>query len=198
MKIACDVDGTLMKTTSFICSLINFRHGTKFSFKDVDSWDFWQKNGFEKDFYEGYDFLDEFGRLSIEPYDKYTLNALGTINNIQNYHGRAIHLDFVTANKDKSTTHIRDWIELKKRKYLGPYWINCLGRTGCDAKLALDYDLYIDDNPELSIKIKDYPNKKLLLPNCPWNKEIKNCEQVTRFESWAEVSGLVKTILENK
>jgi 5'(3')-deoxyribonucleotidase len=196
MKIACDVDGTLMKTTSFICSLINFRHGTNFSFKDVNSWDFWQKNGFEKDFYEAYNFLDEFGRGSIQPYDEHTLSSLGKINSFDNEFGRLIHLDFVTANNSDSEVHIRDWITNNKRPYLGPYWINCLGRTTCDAKLALDYDLYIDDNPELAIKIKDYPNKKLLLPNCPWNKNIKDCEQVARFESWNEVPILTKRKLD--
>lgn len=190
LKIAIDYDGTIAKTMEFVCELINLQTGRNYNYKDVKSWDFWEKEGWEKQFWNSYNFLDKNGRLSIKPYDDHVFKSLDKL-----VEGR---LDIVTANNEIAANDIASWVD-----YYGNYdhdyrWldfkVNCIGRKTAAEKLSLDYDLYIDDNPNLAIEAANHPNKRVLLANAPWNKEIPNSFNVRRFESWEEIPKLIESI----
>lgn len=180
-KIAVDFDGTLAKTSCFICELINFKTGHNHTYKDINKWNYWQEVGLEKEFWAAYDFMDKKGRLSLEPYDEYTIPCLREMSS-----QKGDSVDIVTANNQSAKSHIEDWIKYKGVYKASPLNLNvvCLGRVSCKEKLELDYDIYIDDNPNMAQEISNFPKKFLFLANAPWNKDIKNTENVKRFESW--------------
>lgn len=192
LKVSVDCDGVLMKTSCAICELINLMTYRNYKFKDINSWDFWEKEGWSKQFWEAYNYFDRQGRLNIKPYDYYLFDALTDINSIIG--GK---FDIVTANNQDSAAHIEDWMlwnwysmgyEMRYPKFE----IKCLGRVTCKEKLSLGYDIYLDDNPNMAAEIVNFPEKQMILFNCPWNKHIKSNNQVTRVESWKEVPDLIK------
>lgn len=190
LKIAVDYDGCLAKTMDFVCELINFKTGNNHTYKEINRWTYWEDIGLGKEFWDCYDFLDKNGRLLIKPYDRYVTNSLDEINRLIG------SFDIVTANNKSAGNQIEEWIYMI---YINPenvpiFNINCIGRKTAAEKLELNYDIYIDDNPNLAEAAIDFPNKKILLANAPWNKHIKNSFNVKRFESWKEIPKLIKNI----
>lgn len=194
MKIAIDVDGTILKTMCFVCSLINFKLGTNYTFKDIKNWTYWQDIGLDKEFWETYNFMDCYGRLLIKPYDSYVFSSLSKINSIINN-----KFTLLTANNESAEPSIYEWMEINcgnPELYLPWFDIKCIGRTTCKEKLGLDFQIYLDDNPNMADEIVNFPDKKMILFNCPWNKNVKETNQVKRVESWKEVPGLIKNIMQ--
>ena len=193
IKIAIDFDGTISKTMDFVCNQINFKHGKTFSHKDIKTWSFWEDIGLGDDFWEIYDQMDkEYGRLHIKPYDNYIFDSLMEIELFT--HQR---FDILTCNNESARPHIEDWMifNMTKARKHSLFNIKCLGRTTCKEKLALDFDLYLDDNPNMAEEIVNFPDKKMILFNCPWNKNVIETDQVKRVESWKEVPDLIKKFL---
>lgn len=60
-----------------------------------------------------------------------------------------------------------------------------------DSKLTLDYDVLIDDNPNLVNAIRKYGNRKLLLYDQPWNKNLQDKERVIRVHNWNQIGTLL-------
>jgi 5'(3')-deoxyribonucleotidase len=56
-----------------------------------------------------------------------------------------------------------------------------------DIKLTLDYDIYIDDNPNLVEPIKKLKGKRLLLYDQPWNQNISDSKNILRVFSWRDI-----------
>ncbi|MHA1391694.1 MAG: 5' nucleotidase, NT5C type, partial [Promethearchaeota archaeon] len=56
-----------------------------------------------------------------------------------------------------------------------------------DIKLKQNYDLYVDDNPNLVEPIKTMKNRTLLLFDQPWNQNSVCEENVHRVHNWEEV-----------
>lgn len=192
LKIAVDVDGTIMKTMCFVCSLINFKTGSNYTFKDIDRWTYWQDVGLNDVFWEAFDFLDSHGRLLIKPYDNDVFHSLVEINEIIKN-----KFTLLTANNESAEPSIYEWMEVKcgnSELYLPWFDIKCTGRTTCKEKLALDFNLYLDDNPQMTEEIVNFPDKQMILFNCPWNKNVKESFQVKRVESWKEVPDLIKNL----
>lgn len=196
LKIAVDFDGTLARTADFICELINFRTGSNHTYKEINSWDYWENIGKGKDFWDAYDFMDKNGRLLIKPYDNYVFESLRKINSLK---WNEFHI--VTANNEEAANQIYNWVDtygfFNEDDYLR-FNVHCIGRKTSAEKLELDYDLYIDDNPGLALEAKNYPNKTILLANAPWNKHVPNTNNVFRFQSWKEIPELVKIITSPK
>jgi len=198
INIAVDFDGTICRTMDFICDQINFKYNKNYTHKDIDRWTFWEESGHEKDFWDIYTYMDTKGRLMLQPYDNYVLKSLSEISLITEK-----PFDILTANDKAAAPSIYKWITYyngygKDEVFSYPnIVVKCLGRVSPLEKLKLDYNLYIDDSPGIAKLMKKFPDKRLLLPNTPWNKEIKNSFNVRRFESWKEVPGLVKNIIKN-
>ncbi|MBN1800333.1 MAG: hypothetical protein JW891_02445 [Candidatus Lokiarchaeota archaeon] len=80
----------------------------------------------------------------------------------------------------KEGIHYKDFIIVKERPW--------------DLKLAYDFDIYIDDNPNLVEPIKIMKEKYLLLYDQPWNKE-SSCEgNVIRVRDWKEICTTLNNI----
>lgn len=195
LNIAVDYDGCAARTSDFICELVNLMTCRNYTYKDIKSWDFWEKEGWNKQFWKAYDFMDRNGRLSIKPYDNHLFSSLSQLNLITKK-----PFDIVTANDNCAAPHIYKWMAYyngygTNEAYSYPnFTVKCIGRKTAAEKLALDYQIYIDDNPNLAEAASKFPNKQILLANAPWNKHIKNSINIQRFESWKEVPELVKNM----
>ena len=192
LHISVDYDGTIARTTCHICDLINGMTGSQFSYKDVNSWTYWQDIGLDKEFWKCYNLMDQIGRLQIQPYDKHVFDSLRYLSK------NGINFNIVTANKKAARKHIIEWM-IKKGKIdaeddVLDFDVECLGRVTCAEKLSLPYNIYLDDNPNMADEIVNFSNKKMIIFNCPWNKNVKETNQVTRVESWKEVPELIKRI----
>jgi 5'(3')-deoxyribonucleotidase len=183
IKIALDADGTLFKTNDLVCRLINYKYGTFISSKDIKSWSFWDDMGMKKEFWETFNLIALSNiRLSSEPYDENTINVLNAF--LTHPFLGMVHIDIVTCNTPESVKFIQEWLSLRGIRALP---IIHLGHVCPSEKLNLDYDVYIDDNPNLAEKIVDFPGKRLLLANARWNENIQNSSQITRFRAWKEL-----------
>jgi hypothetical protein len=182
MRIAVDFDGTLVRSGDLVCRLINFRHGTSYTTKEWKTWSHWKDIGLDKTFWEIYDLMDSSRlRLSFEPYDTHVVNTLR--------HLQAVYaeVDIVTSNSLDAKESIEAWLRLHMEH---PPKVRCLGRTKPTDKLALGYDLYIDDAPALAERAQK-AGVPLLLPNCRWNESVPDSEFVKRFHSWSQVPRMV-------
>lgn len=194
LKISLDFDGVLGRTMSTVCDIMNILKGENHTHKNIITWDYWQNLGHNDQFNRILDYFDKEGRLMIKPYDEYIFNALWEISNLNHQ----VHI--VTANNQSAEKSIWEWVTYnygvgKNEPFFCPIsLVNCLGRVSATDKLNLDYSIYIDDSPHLAEEAKNHLNKFILLANAPWNKNIKDSNNVKRFESWKEVPGLIKSL----
>jgi uncharacterized HAD superfamily protein len=195
LKISLDFDGVLGRTMSTVCDIMNILTGGNHTHKHIITWDYWQDLGHNDQFNRILDYFDREGRLMIKPYDEHIFTSLWKIRNLN------CQVHVVTANSKSAEKSIWDWVIYnygvgKNEPFYCPISsVNCLGRVSATDKLNLDYSIYIDDSPHLAIEAVKHPDKQILLANAPWNKNIKNSNNVIRFESWKEVPGLVKNII---
>ena len=63
-----------------------------------------------------------------------------------------------------------------------------------DIKLKQNYDLYVDDNPNLVEPIKKLKDRTLLLYDQPWNQDSVCEGNVHRVNDWKEVDKKIKEI----
>ncbi len=61
-----------------------------------------------------------------------------------------------------------------------------------DLKLSYDFDIYVDDNPNLVEPIKKMSGKSLLLFDQPWNQKSTCKENVVRVYDWNDVYETIK------
>jgi len=185
MKIAVDVDGVILAMIPKVCEIYNERFNTNYTKEDVRQWEFFKDwNISEESMYKIFDQVYE---------DSHTLslvdeNAPDVLKKLINKH----NVDLVTARNlrfeselikrlnslnIKKGTHYENIIHVKAKPY--------------DSKLTLNYDIIIDDNPNLIKAIREYKNKKLLLYDQPWNQNFQDKERVTRVYNWNQIRTLL-------
>ena len=67
-----------------------------------------------------------------------------------------------------------------------------------DSKAQLNYEFYLDDNPNLVKPILSNENKILLLFDQPWNKYITCGDRIRRIEKWVDVLPTVKELINSR
>ena len=145
-----------------------------------------------------YEFNVLFSKIIVDKTMSYSVSSIKYNNELNLITEKSF--DILTANNEVAAPSIYKWITYyngygKDEAFSYPnVVVKCLGRVSPLEKLKLDYNLYIDDSPGIAELMKNLPDKKLLLPNTPWNKHIKNSFNVSRFESWKEVPGLIKSL----
>ncbi len=183
MKIACDWDGSLADTHTLVCEMINFKHGTFYTRNNITSWDFWRDLGLEDDFWAIYDIMDKSHlRRAIKPVSPFACPTLKAL--LQHGH----EVEVLTSNSERAARDMAAWdfghgIDVHVR---------ALGRVSAREKAALDYDLFIDDAPALVEAMSDFPNKRMILVDQPWNRAIKLPPNVYRLQHWEDALTALK------
>ena len=181
MKLAIDIDGVLIDIIVTYCEIYNKRYDTNYQKKDITTWDFFkdwditEETAF-KIFYEIYEdsmnvpFIDEDAPKIMKNLNEfYDVDIVSA--RIPEY--RASITEKLISHDIKEGIQYTELILLHHKPY--------------DIKLKQNYDLYVDDNPNLVEPIKLMKNRTLLLYDQPWNQHSVCEYNVHRVHNWEEV-----------
>ena len=182
LKIAVDLDGVLAETMEAWCKRANDFLGTNYTISDLDTWASWRKLGLTRDLF--FQFLDEAWDEweTIPPTEPKLAEKVGKIAHL----GK---IDVVTGRSKESVRAAKHWLanqEIDYRRFVRvPGWKD---------KIFLNYDVYIDDAPELMPLISRNPMMWGVLYSRPWNRTVPELRRIFRVESWTEIPKLFKEI----
>jgi len=182
LKIAVDLDGVLAETMETWCKRANEFLGTNFKLADLDTWASWRKLGITRE--QFFQFLDEAWDdwESIPPTEPRLAEKVRKI-------ARSGQIDVVTGRSKESVSAAKSWLAEHKIPYQ-----RFVRVPGWKDKIFLNYDVYIDDAPELMPLISRNPRMWGILYTRPWNRTVPDLRQVFRVESWTEIPKLLKQV----
>jgi len=181
MKIAVDVDGVILAMIPKVCEIYNKAFNTNYTKEDVKQWEFFKdwnisEESMYKIFYQVYtnsqtlSLVDKDAPQVLKKlYKKYFVDLV-TARDLR-FEGNLI--EKLNSLGIKKGTHYENLIHVEAKPY--------------DSKLSLDYDIIIDDNPNLINTSEGFPNKKILLYNQPWNRNFKEKINLKRVENWKQI-----------
>ena len=185
MRIAVDIDGVILDMVIKICEIFNEQFDTDYTKEDVKRWEFYKDWNVSEEiifniFYKAY---EESMTLPLIVAD-----ALQILKKLNNHH----HVDLVTARNSKFEIHLLERLNslgIKK----GVHYVNLIHvePKPYDVKIRLDYDILIDDNPNLVKSIENFPNKRILLYDQPWNHHVGETENINRVYNWKQIGNML-------
>ena len=180
LRIAVDLDGVLAETMEAWCRIANERHGTRVKFGDLDSWTSWQKTGITRD--EFFQILDQTWDTwqDIPPTEPGLSKKVRRVSDLGS-------VDIVTGRSKHTVESAKLWLAEHRIRYE-----KFVRVRGWKDKVFLNYDVYIDDAPELMPLISRNPLMIGVLYERPWNREVASMPRVFRVTSWTEIPGLLK------
>jgi len=164
------------------CDIANEQYGTRFKMEDLDSWSWWRKSPISKD--DFYRILDESWDCweKIPPTEPDIARKVARIESFGD-------LDVVTGRSKRTAEAARNWIDFQKVRYR-----NFVRVLGWRDKILLDYDVYIDDAPDLMPLVSRSPAAWALLYDRPWNRNVQDLPKILRTKSWTSIPRLLKQV----
>ena len=186
LKIAVDLDGVLAESMLVWCARVNREFGKRLKMEDLDSWSSWNKFSISKD--DFYRILDESWDewQEIPPTEPEIAEKVAPIEKFGD-------LDIVTGRSKRTVEAARSWVDSQKVRYRR--FVRVLGWRD---KILLDYDVYIDDAPDLMPLISRSPTAWGVLYERPWNRSVGNMPKVLKAKSWRQVPALLKRVQASK
>ena len=188
MKIAVDINGVLFSVIDKFIDLFNDKHQTDYTKKDVDNWEFYydwdvSEREFFELFYEAYENIMDIPFID-ENASKY-MKKLNQIHDVRilsagNPQYRPQIVKKLNFHDVKEGEQYRELIIIKERPW--------------DLKLTHDFDLYVDDNPNLVEPIKKKSGRYLLLFDQPWNQDSMCEKNVIRVHDWNEAYTTIRKL----
>lgn len=185
MKFEVDVDGVILAMIPKVCEIYNKKYNTNYTKEDVRRWEFFKDWNISED-------------LIYKIFNQVYENS-HTLSLIDNDAPKVLKklcnkycIDLVTARNTKFESNLLrrlDSLGIKK----GTHYENLIHVEAkpYDSKLTLNYDIIIDDNPNLVRAMRKYGNKKLLLYDQPWNQNFQDKEKVIRVYNWNQIETLL-------
>ena len=185
-RLAVDLDGVLADTMAACCKIINKRYSSHFKVSSFNRWKAWETLGISKN--EFFHILDQAWSEwnSIPPTEDRLDEKVGKLLEF-------CDLDIVTGRSAHTVASAKSWLETQEIRF------NAFVRTdsGMD-KVNLNYDVFIDDSPELMLALSSKPNGYAILYTQPWNEEVEELPKILRANSWDQIPELVHQVLESK
>ncbi len=168
------------------CERANKEFGLHLRMEDLDSWSSWKKFPISKD--DFYRILDESWDdwLEIPPTEPDIAEKVAQVE-------RFGSIDIVTGRSKRTVEAARGWVDNQKVRY--NHFVTVLGWRD---KILLDYDVYIDDAPDLMPVISQNPTAWGVLYERPWNRSVGEMPKVLKAKSWRQIPPLLKRIQANK
>jgi uncharacterized HAD superfamily protein len=186
LKIAVDLDGVLAESMFVWCDHANKEFGTHLTMEDLDSWSSWKKFPMTKD--DFYRMLDE----SWDDWQKIPPTEPGIAAKVAPIE-KFGDLDIVTGRSKRTVEAARSWVDNQKIRY--SHFVRVLGWRD---KIFLNYDVYIDDAPDLMPLLSQSPNAWGVLYERPWNRSVRVMPKVLKARSWEQVPALLTRIQSSK
>jgi 5'(3')-deoxyribonucleotidase len=186
LKIAVDLDGVLAESMLVWCERANKEFGTHLRMEDLDSWSWWKRYPISKD--DFYRILDESWDEwpEIPPTEAKIAEKVARIEKFGD-------LDIVTGRSKRTVEAAKSWVDNQKVRYR--HFVRVLGWRD---KVLLDYDVYIDDAPDLMPLISHNPSAWGVLYDRPWNRSVADMPKVLKAKTWRQVPALLKRIQASK
>ncbi len=182
LKIAVDLDGVLAETMFAWCKRANEELGTHLTTEDLDTWASWSKIGIKKD--DFYRLLDEVWDTweDIPPTESRIAEKVAKVEELGD-------LDIVTGRSKRTVEAARKWLDHYRVGYRR--FVRVLGWRD---KVFLNYDVYIDDAPELMPLISRGGRAWGILYDRPWNRDVTDMPRVLKAKSWDQMPVLLGRI----
>jgi hypothetical protein len=165
------------------CRIINRRHSTHFEVSSFVHWKAWEIANISRD--EFFRSLDDawFDWGTIPPTEEQLAEKVGKLLEFSN-------VDIVTGRSPATVASAKSWLKAQRIRF------NSFVRTdsGMD-KADLNYDVFIDDSPELMSVLTSRPDRHGILYTQPWNKELPAIPRISRVDSWGNIPERVREIL---
>lgn len=175
IDVAIDFDGTCCRTTDLVTALINWKRGTDYEASDVADWNWYETNDMEDLFWDTLNFIDDHDlRIAARPYDEdMPMTFLRLMRD------EAFNIAVITRNPVEQQESIGQWFD----KWVGKRpRLRVMGRGPHEEKLDLDFDVFVDDSPELWEAAKKRGDARpILLANAPWNEHIETKDRIRRW-----------------
>ena len=186
LKIAVDLDGVLAESMLVWCARANKEFGTRLRMEDIDSWSWWKKLPISKD--DFYRILDESWDdwQSIPSTEPEIAEKVARIRKFGNF-------DIVTGRSKRTLEAAKTWVDNQRIQYRS--FVRVLGWRD---KIFLNYDVYIDDAPDLMPLISRSPSAWGVLYERPWNRSVGDMPRVLKAKSWRQVPALLRKIQTGK
>ncbi|TFG06472.1 MAG: hypothetical protein EU539_07515 [Promethearchaeota archaeon] len=188
MKIAIDVDGVLLDLMINFCKIYNDRYNSACRKEDVKHWEFfkdWEIS--EEECYEIFSLVYE-NTMNVPLISNKIPNILKALNS-------KYQVDIVTARNVKFRPQLVEKLNLHEiKKGIHYEKIVVVDHKPYDIKLKYEYDIYVDDNPNLVESVKRHEEIYLLLFDQPWNQTEKCEKNVIRVYNWEEIKEVIKKI----
>lgn len=154
--------------------------------EDLDSWSSWKRYQISKD--DFYRILDESWDewREIPPTEQDIARKVARIEKFG-------ELDIVTGRSKGTLQAARSWVDNQRVRYRR--FVRVLGWRD---KILLDYDVYIDDAPDLMPLISRSPKAWGVLYERPWNRSVGDMQKVLKAKSWQQVPVLLERIQASK
>jgi len=165
------------------CEKANEELGTRLKLDDIDSWASWMKLGVTKD--QFYRLLDSAWDdwENVPPTEKGLAGKVARIQSLGT-------VDIVTGRSRRTVESARNWLQKEKIPFE-----RFVRVQGVRDKAYLDYDVYIDDAPDLMPMISRNPAKHGILYQRPWNRDTHDMPRIFKVEKWVEIPGILRGVL---
>ena len=182
LKIAVDLDGVLAEAMIVWCDLYNKRYGGTLGLEDIRGWDVWKIVKIPRD--QFFNLLDK----AWQDWEKMppTEDDVGEQVKLLCESGT---VDIVTGRSAHTVSQAKEWL----KAHAVPY--DRFVRTESTlAKINLNYDVFVDDSPELMKLIASRSTALGILYTRPWNRDTQMPTVVRRVITWAQVPPIVRAV----
>lgn len=168
------------------CERANKEFGARLRMEDIDSWSWWKRIPISKD--DFYRILDESWDAwqEIPPTEANIAEKVAQVEKLGD-------LDIVTGRSKRTVEAARSWVDSQKIRYRR--FVRVLGWRD---KIFLNYDVYIDDAPDLMPLISQNPTAWGILYERPWNRSVEKMPKVLKAKSWRQIPALLRQIQSSK
>ncbi len=188
MRLAIDIDGVLLDIIVNFCEIFNEKHNTEYTKEDVRNWEFFKEwNITEKEAFEIF-FKIYDNSMSVPFIDDRAPEYMKKLNNSHEVYVVSARLPKYRAQVIRKLNyhHIK-----KNEQYIE---LILLHHKPYDLKLSQNFDVYVDDNPNLVEPIKNKKERRLILYDQPWNQNSVCKDNVIRVYNWKEVYEIINEL----
>ena len=182
LRIAVDLDGVLAESMEVWCKKANKEFDLSLKIEDLDGWSSWKKFGISRD--DFYRILDESWEdwEEVPPTEPQLASKVALVEKFGD-------IDVVTGRSRRTEEAARKWVDHQKVSYR-----HFVRVGGWRDKILLDYDVYIDDAPDLMPLVSGSTTGWAILYDRPWNQKVPAMQKVLRAENWNQIPKLMSNI----
>jgi uncharacterized HAD superfamily protein len=180
-RLACDIDGVVADITILWCKLLSLDQDPE----KANTWTYLPDKYGEDRFWAAYNTIWE--NLLPHVTDPSLFHFLKEMERL------CIHVDYVSSRSKKLRQPTEHWLQIHGLHD------QLIIVESSEEKVALEYDYYIDDRPDMVKLVK--PPATLFLYNQPWNRELSPgnfMSNFTRVMSFDEVRKQIKQDMERQ